>query len=215
MEVFIIIVFAFLTLANLGYLVFLVRNNKGSADSNNQNLENYYKLDAKVETLKYTVLVILAVAAFFGIDKFTKLSDDLAKVEAIETKFDDLSSKYAQLNSNHDNLQNSYQNLYERYEKISDKYNQYDREFNRFEYRIREASRRIPENNLKVLAEMLIKYQVEVEAKKNQFDFMASSKPISTLKKLSSFLINMGYTQSEIEDFQKEIVSELELKDEM
>ena len=169
MEVFIVIVFAALTLANLCYLIFSFRNSRRDTNSNDQNLENYYKLDAKVEFLKYTVLVIIAVAAFFGIDKFSTLSDSLTKLDTIETKFSDLSNKYAQLNSNYSNLQNDYQGLYERYEKISEKYNQYDKEFNRFEYRIREASRRIPENNLKILAELLIKYQVEVEAKKINF----------------------------------------------
>ena len=40
---------------------------------------------------------------------------------------------------------------------------------------------------------------------------MQSSDPISILNELSPILLNMGYTQSEIEEFQKEVINELKL----
>ena len=105
----IIIVLSVLTISNLYYLYYFKthsREKKGISE-----LDNYYKLDAKIELQKYMAIGLISIGAWFGISKFSDLSLNFKRFDDLDRKYNQLSSNYEKLNSNYEELNNTHEKL--------------------------------------------------------------------------------------------------------
>jgi hypothetical protein len=111
-------------------------------------LDNYYKLDAKIEFQKYLILGIIAVAGYFGYNKFIDLDKEADKIKNLEKSFETLDIKYIEAQKNLERLitQNA------QYEKL---YADREKDLMKLDYKIQDATRQIPESNIRSLALLL------------------------------------------------------------
>ncbi len=176
LNILIIIILTLLTISNLYYLFYFKR--KASQEGKIKEIDNYYKLDAKIELQKYLALGLIAIAAFFGYTEFTYINEDLKNVKNIDSTISRLESDYHILDSN--------------YKDLVKKYDEFDRNFNlkikKLNIDLDEATKRIPEDKLRILAESLIRSRIE---------YMANISRVSA----------RGYYKEEIQD---EIIKSME-----
>lgn len=167
--------------------------------------DNYYKLDAKIELQKYLALGLIAIASSFGYSKFTDISDKF-------DEFEQLRSKYKQLNEDYTQLQIVSKDLQANIVKFQQYNNEIEKEFIKQNQKIANATRKIPEANIRDLTKQLIDINLRNLREAgtsvhivNDPDTIAINNEI---KKSISMLKNVGYSDNEI----KEIIRVIKMK---
>lgn len=121
--------------------------------------ESVYRLDSKIELQKYVFVGTIAIASFFG---YTKYSELIVKAELLQENFGELTSKYNELILKHNDLSFKYSILDNNYEisvensnNFEKEISKYNMEFQTINYKLTDATRQIPENNIKAIAKLL------------------------------------------------------------
>ncbi len=104
-DIGLILVLGILTAYNIYYLTYFKSRVKSLEKLTEQDL--YYKLDAKLELLKYSALIIIAIAALFGVKEFNDLSSKYPDIKQLESNYSELSKEYERLVSTNSDLEES------------------------------------------------------------------------------------------------------------
>ena len=200
----IIIALLVLTAFNIHYLFYFKSLAKGSRKV--EELDHYYKLDAKIELFKYLSVGLISIAALFGVSKFTDLSDKLKS-------FDVLGDQYAKLKLDYENLLRDQNNLQQNSNEIKSLYStlilqmkDIGMEFYKQDQKIKEATRQIPEANIRVLTRQLIETNLrDVGTQGLLVDAPDSIVIEKEILKSREMLKSAGFSSDEIEDIIKEI----------
>jgi len=195
-------VFVVLTLFNLYYLIYFWSATRKS--SKVQELDNYYKLDAKIELFKYLALGLITIAAFFGVSEFTDISDRVEKFENLNEDFNRLSSEYQTLNNELENFIGEYNEMVDMYVSLQGKYKDTELEFIKQDQKIKDATRKIPEANVRVLTRQLVEIYLNLAGTTS---LAIAPRNIEELEKAKIRSIEMlksaGFTSEEIENIIK------------
>lgn len=146
----IFLMFLSLTAANFHYLFYF--KNKAKKGIIIEEKDNYYKLDAKIEFQKYLIIAIISAAGFFGIKKFSDLSDNAVKIEKLETSYENLKKSYTEAQINLEKLENRYAAFDSRYATFDSKF---EKDLLIMEFKVQDATRQLPEPNIIAISKLL------------------------------------------------------------
>lgn len=199
-SILIIIVLSVLTAFNAYYLCYFWK--KAKKEGKIAEKDNYYKLDAKIELQKYLALGLIAIAAFFGFAKFSDISENLKEL-------DSLNNNIIKIESNLKTLEDNYYDLADRHKTFNDKT---DIDFKKIDTKINNAAKRIPENNLRILAESLIHSRIEYMANIGRWSAKSYSKEEiqDEINRSMDSLIRLGFSENEIDQIRNGLEKDIE-----
>jgi len=200
-SILIIIVLSVLTGFNAYYLCYFWRRAK--KEGKIEEKDNYYKLDAKIELQKYLAIGLIAIAAFFGFSQFSDINKDIKKVENIDSTISKLESDYQTLDSNYKALFNDNDIFFK----------ESNSKINELNNKLEKATERIPEDNLRVLAESLIRSRIDYMANIGRVSARGYSKEEiqSEIIKSMESLRDFGFNEIELNQIQNNLEREIEL----
>jgi hypothetical protein len=187
----------FLTAFNAYYLFYF--KNRSKFPGRIEKIDNYYKLDAKIEFQKYLFLAIITIAGYFGINKFTDLSKESEKITKLETSFK--------------SLENEYQKAQKKLDDLTIKNAEYERLLKTKEidlidlnYKIKDITRQIPEANIRLLTRQLVESNLRFAGVSlvmtNEVDSAILKREITKSKEM---LRSAGYSTEEIDNLIKSL----------
>ena len=195
----IIIALTVLTAFNAYYLFYFKSFVKKSRKV--EELDNYYKLDAKIELFKYLSVGFISVAAFFGVSKFTDLSNELKNIEGINEQYTKSKLDYEILLRNQNELSQDYKEIKNLYSTLKLDMKDIEIEFYKQDQKIKEATRQIPEANIRVLTKQLVETNLRDVGghgfATDELDTLLIKKEIINSRQM---LKSAGCTQDEIEE---------------
>ena len=196
----ILISFVILTCFNVYYLFYLKSNiNAGKKVSEN---DNYFKLDAKIDLLKYVALAILSVGSFFGITKYSEILRDFEKIENQKYMYEELEKKYDELNNDYSKLAEEYNKLDQIHTNLQLEIKDFEKDFVEVNYKIKEATRIIPEANVRILTKQLIEQNLRFVGINPIIDSHSDTEEMKkAIEEARNMLKTAGYSQSEIDAF--------------
>lgn len=150
----IITILMVLTVFNVYYLFYL--KSKSIKDGAINEKDNYYKLDAKIELFKYLTLGLISIAALFGISKFSDISSQFKDFENLDNNYEHLLEDYNKLKTDNHELalkMVEMKELFTEYEVIK---KDLEIEYVKQNYRIKEATKKIPDHNVRILTKKLV-----------------------------------------------------------
>ncbi len=182
---------------NWRYLQFFKKSAKSAKEILEK--ENYYKLDAKIEIIKYMAITVISVAAFFGYSKYSDLLNKYDKMEATVEKFE-------RLNKDYDSLMVISQDLQNELKQIEAFKTTINSELINQNQKIEQATQRIPEANVRILTKQLVLTNMRTIGVRSLQISEPDQKTINTeLQKSIEILKQAGFTETEI----NQVVSEL------
>jgi len=204
MEWLIIIILAILTAFNGYYLIYFIR--KASSEGKISEKDNYYKLDAKIEFLKYLTIGLISIAAFFGFQKYTDLSDKFDQFEELNTNYYQLKETYNEIRNENVRLKNQLNEINESIINFQIEKKDIEIEYIKLNHRITEAARKIPEANIRILTKKLIETNLR-DAGTSQL-WISDPDTIAIKRELNNsidMLRSAGYSSDEIDKIIKDI----------
>jgi hypothetical protein len=200
----IIVALIVLTAFNVYYLFYFKSLAKKSRKV--EELDNYYKLDAKIELFKYLSVGLISIAALFGVSKFTDLSDKLKKVETIDEQYIKLKMDYDILSKDQTVIIQNSKEIKDLYSTLLLQMKDIQLEFYKQDQKIREATRQIPEANIRVLTRQLIETNLRDVGTQGLITDAPDSVVINKeIMKSREMLKSAGFSSDEIEEIIKEI----------
>lgn len=200
----IIVAFFVLTSYNVYYLFYFKTLAKRSRKV--EELDNYYKLDAKIELFKYLSIGLISIAALFGVSKFTDLSDKLNRFEDLGDQYNKLKFDYEILLKDQSNFLQNSKDIKDLYSTLILKVKDIELEFYKQDQKIKEATRQIPEANIRVLTRQLIETNLrDVGGHGFITDVIDSVVVKKEIVKSREMLKSAGFTIDEIDKIIREI----------
>lgn len=192
-----VIVLLIFSLFNWRYLQFFKKSAKSAKEILEK--ENYYKLDAKIEIIKYMAIAVISVAAFFGYSKYTDLLDRYDKMEATVEKFE-------RLNKDYDSLMVISQTLQTELQQIETYKTTIKNQLINQNQKIEQATKRIPEANVRILTKQLVLTNMRTIGVRSLQISEPNQETINNeLNKSIEILKQAGFTETEI----NQVISEL------
>ena len=186
-----------LTGFNIYYLFYFKSRKNGKI----KRSDNYYKLDAKIELQKYMAIGLITVASIFGYSKFSDLSDNLKRFENISSDYSKLSTDYAKLKAQHEELQEAIKEMTESFSQLEIYKKDIEMLFLKQNQKINEATRQIPEANIKVLTKQLIEINIRNAGISTLIEPEIDMEDVSReLIRSRELLKSVGYSSDEIEE---------------
>ena len=200
-SILIIIVLFVLTGFNTYYLCYFWRKTK--KEGKIEEKDNYYKLDAKIELQKYLAIGLIAIAAFFGYAKFSDISENLKEVDL-------LNKNILKIESNLETLEDNYNNLANRHKTFND---ETDIDFKKIDTKINNAAKRIPENNLRLLAKDIVYSRIEYVKNIGRWDQKGYSKNEiqDEINKSIESLVRLGFDEKELKQIRNNLEKDIDL----
>ena len=200
------IVLVVLTAFNAYYLFYFKSCAKQTGAINEK--DNYYKLDAKIELLKYLSIGLISIASLFGIYKLTDLSNQFKNFEDLNSKYTQLKNDYESLSKDQSEILANAKDIQQLYHNLLIEKNNIDLEFYKQDQKIKSATERIPDNNLRILARLLMRSHIDNYASLGRItDYYHTEEEIKNeVTKVAEYLKYFGFEPSEI----REIIGDIE-----
>lgn len=156
------------------------------------------KLDGKIELVKNTVLVAVAIAGIFGFYKLQDINSDLKRLDSLQSEYRELVQDHKQLLKQFDSMDSAFEQANERVSK-------FERSAYKLERDIQEASRKIPEENIKMLGEIFARAHISSVSTSGIWldDRYNLDEKKEELKKTKELLKRLWFDDEEIDEMTK------------
>jgi NADH:ubiquinone oxidoreductase subunit 5 (subunit L)/multisubunit Na+/H+ antiporter MnhA subunit len=200
----ILIILMVLTGFNVYYLFYFKQKSRKTGRV--EETDNYYKLDAKIELQKYLAIGLISIAAWFGITKFSDISDKYQKFENLERNYNNLLNDYEEMKSYNKELKEAMTEMKELLIQFKLDNKNIEIEFLKQDQKIKEATRQIPEANIRMLTKQLIETNMrDVGTQGLWIDNPDTILINKELIKSVNMLKSAGYSPDEIEEIINDI----------
>lgn len=198
-EILIVLTLLILTLVNLHYLNYF-KSKVGKANKI-EGIDNYYKLDAKIEFQKYLLLAIISIATFFGIKEFNDLSINADKIKSIENSFENLNNLYIE-------AQTKLNQIVSRHAEFDKSIQVLEKDLLVIDFKVKDATRQLPEPNIVAISKLIAQTYIAIILEHGPYmDHVAYSEEYieKETEKIIRLLTAAGLTNSEAQDYLREV----------